>query len=143
MMPPRRSALSRRSPQRGFSLLEVIIALTVLTAVGSLVLERTQAIMDYHIRVQGHLKDINALMNSVVLFDIRKKEDDDIRLLSDHLEVFQGGSSKPLIRIDNFSTTPYTVPISLGYSPYQTYTWTSDRGRTVTLLMPGLLPKAR
>lgn len=129
--------------QAGFSLLEVLITLVIVSVAGGLILTRMQAITDYHLRMQGHLADINGLQNQIALFPLRKAAEDEVRLVSDHLAIFQPGQSEPIVRVDNFSTTPYQVPVTLGYSPYQLYRWSSQKGRELGLIMPGLLPKNR
>lgn len=131
----------RSGHQAGFSLLEVLITLVIVAGAGGLILTRMQAIIDYHLRLQGHLADINALQNQLALFPLRKQAEDEVRLVGESLEIRQSGQSQSLVRVTNFSTAPYQVPVTLGYSPYQIYKWSSPKGRDLGLIMPGLLPK--
>lgn len=131
----------RGGRQAGFSLLEVLITLVIVAGAAGLILTRMQAITDYHLRLQSHLADINALQNQLALFPLRKQAEDEVRLVGDHLEILNAGHRDPLVRVSNFTTAPYQVPVNLGYSPYQLYTWSSPKGRELELIMPGLLPK--
>ena len=121
-----------------------MIAVTIVAAAGSLILNRVHGISDYITRSQKQYRETSALLNQVALFTIEDIAAAKSQPIDDRtLVLTQETDGKVLATVENYAFAGVDLPVSLGYSPYQIYWVESRSGSRFPFLLPGLPPKRK
>ena len=126
--------------QGGFTLLEVLVALFILAMAGAAILRLVQQYIDFGQRARAHQEDVTALLNRAAEVAITDRRLLRTNLNGDHVEVYLPGETEVAATVRNYPFEGVSVPISLGYSPRQTYAFESRFERKLVLIGDGLPP---
>jgi len=128
--------------QRGFTLIEALVALVVVSVAAGASLSFLRALLDYHTRLTAQQEAVSALLNRAAELQITDLAPGRVLIRDQLLNLYLGAAETPLVRIDNFAPERADgVPVEFAYTPYQVYI--IGERRQVRLLLPGLKPPAR
>ncbi len=153
MQPPRRRQKNRQCARvilrrdsgfgnRGFSLLEVLIAFTILTVGATIMLQQLYAITKYSERAVAKQLSVARAINDANVFATINWKEVNSRLSENELAVTRTdemGKEKK-IAVSNYVYEGVTVPMTVAFSPFQVFDFGGDGEFGVRLLQPGLLP---
>lgn len=139
----------RHKPNHGFTLVEILVTLMILTISSVVILQQLQVLL----KNQQVRKDLTArntqLLNQAEVFLMLDPSGVSARnavIVADQLQwrlpkIAQNALKEmPMqLNINNFSIPESNISVSLGYSPYQLYRLESGRFQ-VNLVTRGLLP---
>jgi len=126
---------------RGFSLLEVIIAMMILGVAASIILQRTRGQLDYAARARQHFQDASALLSRAAALPAIDMTLARVDKQPDHFTVYASGEDGDgdglaAYTIRNFPARGVDVPIEKGPAPWQVYSFDGKRNHSLTLLLP-------
>jgi prepilin-type N-terminal cleavage/methylation domain-containing protein len=129
-----------RPNERGFTLLETLIAMVILAMASGVVLQHVRTIMDYVRRAQLHFRDADRMLNETAEFGLSDFKGLDVIMRDGHIDLARRGESKPVVEVFNLPYGGTTIPIDRAYSPFQLFLLPGEQGRDLPLIMPGLTP---
>ena len=125
--------------QRGFTLIEALVALVVVSLAAGASLAHLRTLLDYHRRLTAQQAIVSQLLNRTAELHITDLGPSRLEVRDEMLQLYGEKSEAPVVRIANFAPErAEPVPLELAYTPYQVYIL-GDR-RQVRLLLPGLSP---
>ncbi|TAH32245.1 MAG: prepilin-type N-terminal cleavage/methylation domain-containing protein [Alphaproteobacteria bacterium] len=128
--------------RRGFTLLEVLIAFTVLTLGATVMLQQLYTIMKYSERSLAKQALVAQSLNEANMLSAIKWKEVSARLTEKELLVSrtdEEGKEKK-IKVNNYKYEDVDVPMTVAFSPFQVFDFGGDGDFAVRLLQPGLLP---
>jgi prepilin-type N-terminal cleavage/methylation domain-containing protein len=126
--------------ERGFTLLETLIAMVILAMAAGVVLQHVRTIMDYVRRAQLHYRDADRMLNEAAELGLTDFKGLDVVMRDGHIDLVRRGESKPVVEVFNLPYGGATIPIDRAYSPFQLFRLPGEQGRDLPLVMPGLTP---
>jgi prepilin-type N-terminal cleavage/methylation domain-containing protein len=124
----------------GFTLLETLVAIVILSVAAAIVLDHVRGLIDYVRRSQVHYRDVQGMLNRAAGMGLKDLGTMTGRLRDDHIELVPPGESSPIANVYNVPFSGVLVPIDKAYSPYQLYVLPGTLGRDLPLVLPGLKP---
>jgi prepilin-type N-terminal cleavage/methylation domain-containing protein len=129
--PPRRRG--------GFTLIEAVVALVVVSIAAGACLSYVRTLLDHHHRLTEQQQLASELLNRAAELRLADLGPAEIVVEDDLLNLRLRGETTPIVRIGNFAPERReAVPVDLAYTPYQVYIL--GERRKVRLLLPGLRP---
>ncbi len=128
---------------RGFALLEVLIAFTVLTISASIMLEQMHAIMKYTERARAKQLRISDTLNQANMFPSIDWRSVNGQLSEREFVInrLDEENKNRIIAVRNFVFEQVDVPMTVAFSPFQEFDFGGDGRFGLRLLQPGLLPE--
>jgi len=123
---------------RGFTLIEALVALVVVSLGAGASLAYMRTLLDYHHRLTAQQEAVSRLLNRTAELQITDLAPARIEARDDTLLLYLPQSAEPILRIVNFATEGVPVPVEFAFTPYQVYI-VGER-RQMRLLLPGLSP---
>jgi prepilin-type N-terminal cleavage/methylation domain-containing protein len=130
-----------RYHNRGFTLLEVLIAFLILSISASIILDQLFVLTKFAERARAKQRHVTDYVNDANMFFIS-----DLKRASSHIAENQLLISVPVdekpkeVKIENFSQNQVNVPVSLAFSPFQIFDFGGEGDLAMRILLPGLLP---
>lgn len=122
---------------KGFTLLEVLIALVIVAASSSIILAHLRTLMDMNSRLRTQQQEVTLLFNQAAEFPLFDYSRSRLRTKPPILELY-ANDGKKAADIENFSENIKNLPpIDKLYTPYQTYSIKKSH-RQITLLLLGM-----
>jgi prepilin-type N-terminal cleavage/methylation domain-containing protein len=126
---------------RGFTLLEVLIAMVITVSASAIVLTHIRTLMDFNIRIRQHQHQVTTTLNSAALFSSMAFKQLQTNIKPEHVDLLEYNSAKIIARVKNFSpTNAHTPPVDQAYTAYQLYRILPESKYPLSLLQPGLAP---
>lgn len=131
-----------RRDQRGFSLLETILALAILAGAAAVIFPRTTALLDYSRRAQEHYRASSQLLSRTA--DASRYELSQHRLErgKERFDIYDEHGKDIAYQLRNYPVRGILIPISEGHAPWQIMRFDDADNNHLTLLTPAQsLPK--
>lgn len=124
---------------RGFTLIEVLVALTVAGAAAAVILAQIHGLMRRADQERRHQDMVSGLLNdsarlaATVIAEARQELGDE------KITLHPGGRDLPMVEVSNVSVAGEKVlpPIRIAYTPFQRYAVVRE-GRELSFLAPAL-----
>jgi len=133
---------SRIRRDRGFTLLEVLIAFAIISVSASIMLQQLHSIMKYADRAIAKQVAINQGLNQASLFSTIDWKNANSRVSEKQMVVEYSdfvGFQKSMV-VENFSIDDVSVPMTIAFSPFQIFDFGGNGDFKIRMLQPGLLP---
>ena len=139
-MPPAEHA-GCRPPPRGFTLIEVLVTLVIVSTAAAIILAHLRTLLDLHRNARLQEAAASATLNQVALL----RAVDVTRLVAtqraERIEIRQQGSQAALAVVQNLSLTDEEpVPVDRAYTPFQVFRFAPAARYPLPLIRRGLPP---
>ena len=129
----------KHARDKGFTLLEVLVALVISAAATSLVLSHLRTLIDLDRRIRQHQHLVSGLLNDTAKFSALDFASLRTDIHKDYLDLLIIYPKRTIARVHNFSQNAQKVPpVDQAYTPYQTFTIDPQGRYSLQLLLPGL-----
>lgn len=122
----------------GFTLLEVLVALVIVTASSAIILTHISVLMDLNSRVRRQQQEATDLLNQTALLAVIDFQRAKLIIKPPMIEM-DAVDGKRIASIENFSDSAKNLPpVDKLYTPYQIYNL-KNQHVNISFLLPGLI----
>lgn len=122
----------------GFTLLEVLVALVIVTASSAIILTHISVLMDLNSRVRRQQQEATDLLNQTALLAVIDFQRAKLIIKPPTIEM-DAADGKRIASIENFSDSAKNLPpVDKLYTPYQIYNL-KNQHVNISFLLPGLI----